>query len=147
MQSIKASPSLTAYNFGGLFIITGAALIFALFCSETPVGRRLVTVGTSYGHKCVSFLSFRSNGESRVHSMVHPDPNGDSSSEEEVRGSNRFNVNGLSGPGIDNKSGQSHLTAPPRDGQANETVESDSIQEVQLTDQTNTDASARQTGL
>ncbi|XP_027173567.1 glutamate receptor 2.5-like isoform X2 [Coffea eugenioides] len=141
----KASPSLTAYNFGGLFIITGLALIFALFCSETPVGR-IVAVATSYGHKCFSLLSFRRNGKSRGRSMVHADSNGDSSSEEEVRGPDQFNVNDLSGPGIDHDSGKSHLITPARDGEANETVESESIQEVQLTDQTSTDVSARQTG-
>lgn len=43
----KASPSLTAYNFGGLFIIIGSASIFALFCSETLVGRKLIAVLTN----------------------------------------------------------------------------------------------------
>nr|GMD26753.1 glutamate receptor 2.2-like [Ipomoea batatas] len=44
-------PSLTAYNFGGLFIIIASATIFALFCSETPWGRRMVIFSSQFSHK------------------------------------------------------------------------------------------------
>ncbi|KAL3535321.1 hypothetical protein ACH5RR_003782 [Cinchona calisaya] len=140
-----ASPSLTAYNFGGLFIIIGSALIFALLCSETSVGRRLTAIVISSSHKCFLFLSFRSNNVSRIHSMVDPDPSRHSSSEEEIQGSDRHNIDDLSRTGITHESRQSHLNTSAIDGQATENVESNSIHEVQLSEQRNVDVSPGQT--
>lgn len=68
----QESPSLTAYNFGGLFIIMGSATVFALFCSETSLGQRFTVTANSFGHWCCTFLY--SNGkESRVQSLDHGD--------------------------------------------------------------------------
>ncbi|KAL3535325.1 hypothetical protein ACH5RR_003786 [Cinchona calisaya] len=61
-----------------------------------------------------------SNNVSRIHSMVDPDPSRHSSSEEEVRGSDRYNIDDLSRTGITHESRQSHLNISANDGQANE---------------------------
>ncbi|XP_019160339.1 PREDICTED: glutamate receptor 2.2-like [Ipomoea nil] len=49
-------PSLTAYNFGGLFIIIASATIFALFCSETPWGRRMVIFSSQFSQKTLDVV-------------------------------------------------------------------------------------------
>ncbi|KAL3819522.1 hypothetical protein ACJIZ3_005427 [Penstemon smallii] len=37
----QGASSLTLYDFAGLFLIIGSVTIFSLFCSETPIGRKL----------------------------------------------------------------------------------------------------------
>ncbi|XP_071909558.1 glutamate receptor 2.7-like [Coffea arabica] len=78
----RDDPNLTAYNFGGLFIIICSAAIFSLFCSETSVGQRFTTTASHYGQRCCcSFPIFRGK-ESSVHSVSDTDASGESSSEE-----------------------------------------------------------------
>nr|XP_027069308.1 glutamate receptor 2.5-like isoform X2 [Coffea arabica] len=78
----RDNPNLTAYNFGGLFIIICSAAIFSLFCSETSVGQRFTTTASHYGQRCCcSFPIFRGK-ESSVHSVSDTDATGESSSEE-----------------------------------------------------------------
>ncbi|CAA2981984.1 glutamate receptor -like [Olea europaea subsp. europaea] len=48
--------SLTFYNFGGLFIIVGSVTLFALFCSETSVGRKFTALSALYSQMCFSFI-------------------------------------------------------------------------------------------
>ncbi|KAL3532905.1 hypothetical protein ACH5RR_006426 [Cinchona calisaya] len=131
----KASPGLTAYNFGGLFILIASALLFALFCSETSVGQRLTDILTYYSHRCFFFLSFRGYNESRASSMVHPDTNGHSSSDEEevVRGSDRLDDSSM--PGREHEFVQRNVNISSRDAQ---------VSEVQMSEQRNVDVSSRQ---
>ncbi|KAL3535327.1 hypothetical protein ACH5RR_003788 [Cinchona calisaya] len=135
----KRSQGLTAFNFGGLFIIIASALMFALFCSETSVGRRLTDMVTQYSHRCFFFLSFRGN-ESRVKSLDHPDSSGDSSIEDEQdsNDSDQLNLDDSSRPGMANESDERNISNSARDGQENQ------MSEVQLSEQKNIDVAARQ---
>ncbi|XP_027066274.2 glutamate receptor 2.2-like [Coffea arabica] len=118
----KQSPSLTAFDFGGLFILVASALLFALFCSETSVGQKLTERVRYYHHRCSVFLSFRGN-EPKVNSTVNPDRSGDSSSEKEKGPdvSDRLNLDDSSGPGTPaRESEQGNADISAKDGQANE---------------------------
>ncbi|PIN16429.1 Glutamate-gated kainate-type ion channel receptor subunit GluR5 [Handroanthus impetiginosus] len=55
----QQTSSLTLYDFAGLFLIIGSVTIFALFCSETPVGRKLTDKTGQFIHNCVHFKIFR----------------------------------------------------------------------------------------
>ncbi|GAA0140408.1 transmembrane signal receptor [Lithospermum erythrorhizon] len=57
------NPSLTASDFGGLFIIVGSATLLAVFCSECPLGKALCRNLTEYSNRCLSF------SPGRVHSI------------------------------------------------------------------------------
>lgn len=142
----QQGPSLTAYSFGGLFIITASALLFALFCSETSAGRRLTDKATYYSRRCFSFLSFRGN-ESRVNSIDHPDSTVDSSSEEEQESdvSDQLNLDDSSRPVMTNyESEQRNTNMSASDGQESESEQRNPIGEVQLSEPREVDASASQ---
>lgn len=84
-NSINKKNNLTAYNFGGLFIIIGSAMLFALFCAVPSVGPKFVGMATDYTYKCFSFLPF-CGSNLRSSSMVHPGMDSNhSSSEQEVQ--------------------------------------------------------------
>ncbi|XP_027176277.1 glutamate receptor 2.2-like [Coffea eugenioides] len=118
----KQSLSLTAFDFGGLFILVASALLFALFCSETSVGQKLTERVRYYHHRCSVFLSFGGN-EPKVNSTVNPDRSGDSFSEKEQGpdDSDRVNLDDSSGPGTPaRESEQRNADISATDGQANE---------------------------
>lgn len=94
----RDNPNLTAYNFGGLFIIICSATIFALFCSETSVGRRFTSMVSDYGQRCCSFSTFRDK-ELSVSSINDRDLTGGESSSEEVNVVQESNANALHRPG------------------------------------------------
>lgn len=71
--------SLTAENFVVLFIFLGSATLLALFCSETPIGRKLNAMATFYGHWFCGLITFSGDG-SRVCAVYHGDGTGESSS-------------------------------------------------------------------
>ncbi|KAL2502159.1 Glutamate receptor 2.2 [Forsythia ovata] len=58
----QRTSSLTFYDFGGLFIIVVSVTTFALFFSETSVGRKFTSLTAQYCQKCFCFIS------SKVHS-------------------------------------------------------------------------------
>ncbi|KAL3840630.1 hypothetical protein ACJIZ3_025221 [Penstemon smallii] len=59
----QGAPSLTLFEFAGLFLIMGSVSLFALFCSETPIGRKFIEMMGIFVHIC-----FRSR-TSRVDSV------------------------------------------------------------------------------
>ncbi|CAA2992720.1 glutamate receptor -like [Olea europaea subsp. europaea] len=66
----QQTSSLTFYNFGGLFIIVGSVTLFAVFCSETSVGRKFTALTALYSQMCFNFISskFRSRHNDREES-------------------------------------------------------------------------------
>ncbi|CAI9098701.1 OLC1v1035392C1 [Oldenlandia corymbosa var. corymbosa] len=130
------SPKLTVYDFGGLFIIIGSALLFALFCSETPWGRRLTDKVATINQKSFSFPWVQGNVP-RIHSSVHPDDsNRDSSGDiEEVQGSDHTN----------HEPGQEDLDISARNGHVNAPDQGNHSNEIQLSELGNTDTTERQT--
>ncbi|CAI9098700.1 OLC1v1035391C1 [Oldenlandia corymbosa var. corymbosa] len=119
-------PKLTVYDFGGLFILIGAALLFALFCSETSVGQKLTNIVAHYGQKSFIFISFQGN-DSRVHSTLRSDDGN------EVQETDH--INQASAQGED-------LVISVRNGQANESEQGNPSDEIQLSEigNSNTDA-------
>lgn len=105
LDSINKQTSLKAYNFGGLFIIVGSALVFAIFCSVPSLGPKLVNLATVYSLKCCCFLAFGGRGL-RTNSMVHPADSKSSSSEKEVEMSEQIVQNDLAISDINHQSGQ-----------------------------------------
>ncbi|KAL2480995.1 Glutamate receptor 2.1 [Abeliophyllum distichum] len=53
----QKTSSLTSYDFGGLFIIVGSVTLFALFFSETSVGRKFTSLIAQYCQKFFGFIS------------------------------------------------------------------------------------------
>ncbi|CAI9769387.1 unnamed protein product [Fraxinus pennsylvanica] len=53
----QQTSSLTFYDFGGLFIIVGSVTLFALFCSETSVGRKFSALTALYSQMFFGFIS------------------------------------------------------------------------------------------
>lgn len=84
LDSIKEQNSLTAYNFGGLFIIIGSTMIFALFFSKTSAGKKLIVMAIHFTHKFFSFLPFGRNDMRTTTTVVHANDSKDVSSEVEV---------------------------------------------------------------
>lgn len=69
----QGTSSLTFLDFAGLFLIVGSVTIFALFCSETPIGRKLTESTRNFiVHSCFC------DETSRVHSMEGDRVEGDS---------------------------------------------------------------------
>ncbi|KAI5675417.1 hypothetical protein M9H77_06367 [Catharanthus roseus] len=103
-DSIDKQTSLKAYNFGGLFIVIGSALIFAIFCS---LGQKIINLAAVYSLKYCSFLTFGGSAL-RTNSIVHPAVDSkDLSSEQEVEISEQIVENDLAIPDIINhQSGQ-----------------------------------------
>lgn len=121
------SPSLSAFDFGGLFILVASALLFALFCSETSVGQKLTERVRHYSHRCSTFPSFKGS-EPKVNSVVNSDHSEDSSSEKEQGPDDpdRLNLDDSSGRGIPNhESEQRNVDISATDGQANESEQRD----------------------
>ncbi|KAK4485551.1 hypothetical protein RD792_008194 [Penstemon davidsonii] len=58
----QGASSLTSYDFAGLFLIIGSVTIFSLFCSQTPIGRKLTKMVKQFIQICVNFKT----------SEVHP---------------------------------------------------------------------------
>ncbi|KAK4485547.1 hypothetical protein RD792_008190, partial [Penstemon davidsonii] len=58
----QGASSLTLYDFAGLFLIIGSVTIFSLFCSQTPIGRKLTKIVNHFIQICVNFKT----------SEVHP---------------------------------------------------------------------------
>lgn len=55
----QETSSLTLYDFAGLFLIIGSVTVFALFCSETPVGRKLAEKTGKFIYFCFHFKTSR----------------------------------------------------------------------------------------
>ncbi|XP_047957108.1 glutamate receptor 2.8-like [Salvia hispanica] len=53
----QGTSSLTFYEFAGLFLVIGSVTVLALFCSETPIGRKLTTNARQFVHNCINFRS------------------------------------------------------------------------------------------
>ncbi|KAL2502318.1 Glutamate receptor 2.7 [Forsythia ovata] len=64
----QQTSSLTFYNFGGLFIIVGSVIMFALFCSETSLGRKFTALTAQYSQVFFCFISskFHSTQDDKV---------------------------------------------------------------------------------
>ncbi|KAL2502157.1 Glutamate receptor 2.7 [Forsythia ovata] len=64
----QQTSSLTFYDFGGLFIIVGSVTMFALFCSETSVGRKFTALTAQYSQVFFCFISskFHSTQDDKV---------------------------------------------------------------------------------
>ncbi|CAI9098698.1 OLC1v1035389C3 [Oldenlandia corymbosa var. corymbosa] len=121
------TPELRFYDFGGLFIIIGSAMLLALFCSETTVGQRLTDAVADYSKKSFFFLPSREN-DSRIDSTVHPEGgNGDSSSDEEHQGSDN----------IDQESAQGDSNHLAGADQVTESVQGNTKNEIQLSEHRN----------
>lgn len=71
LDSINEQNSLTAYNFGGLFILIGSTMIFALFFSKTSAGKKLIVMAIHFTHKFFSFLPFGRNDMRTTTTIVH----------------------------------------------------------------------------
>ncbi|KAJ0030937.1 hypothetical protein Pint_14223 [Pistacia integerrima] len=56
-QSDNADPSLDVYSFGGLFIITGVATLFALFISQSWLWQKPVAMAKEYTQKYLASYS------------------------------------------------------------------------------------------
>lgn len=104
LDSINEQNSLTAYNFGGLFIIIGSAMIFALFFSETSVGKKFIVMAIDVSHKCFSSLPFGSH-DARTTTTVHANDSKDISSEFEVELTEQNNLSNLVRSGTNHQSG------------------------------------------
>ncbi|CAA3002513.1 Hypothetical predicted protein [Olea europaea subsp. europaea] len=78
----QQTSSLTFYDFRGLFVIIGSVTLFVLFCSETSVGRKFISLTAQYGQKCFCFLSSKfhstQNDDEEIHASV-PDTGATSS--------------------------------------------------------------------
>lgn len=71
LDSINEQNSLTAYNFGGLFILIGSTMIFALFFSETSAGKKLIVMAIHFTHKFFSFFPFGRNDMRTTTTIAH----------------------------------------------------------------------------
>ncbi|CDP02930.1 unnamed protein product [Coffea canephora] len=137
----QESPSLTAYNFGGLFIIILSASMIALFCSKTSIGQRFTAMISNCCHRCSRFLN-SSGKESRVHSLSHRDATGDSPSEE-ANESEENNRNVSHGPGEVREAEVDVADISARQGEVhesnrtNENAASSGTSEIQLSESSN----------
>ncbi|KAL3819523.1 hypothetical protein ACJIZ3_005428 [Penstemon smallii] len=57
----QGASSLTAFDFAGLFLIIGSVTIFSLFCSQTPIGRKLTNMVKHFIQICVNFKTSKVN--------------------------------------------------------------------------------------
>ncbi|KAK6159128.1 hypothetical protein DH2020_006442 [Rehmannia glutinosa] len=80
----QQTSSLSLYDFAGLFLIIGSVTVFALFCSETAIGRKLTDKTGCFIQSCFSFKT------SRVNSMEDASVDGDSA--EPVQDQDNFSV-------------------------------------------------------
>ncbi|KAK4481637.1 hypothetical protein RD792_012543 [Penstemon davidsonii] len=55
----QGASSLTFSEFAGLFLIIGSVILFALFCSETPIGRKFIEKMGIFVHVCFSSRTSR----------------------------------------------------------------------------------------
>lgn len=53
----QGTSSLSLYDFGGLFLIIGIVTVFSLFCSTTPLGRKLAASVMHLLGKCFTFIT------------------------------------------------------------------------------------------
>ncbi|KAH6835375.1 hypothetical protein C2S53_003226 [Perilla frutescens var. hirtella] len=51
----QGTSSLSFHEFAGLFVIIGSVTVLALFCSETPIGRKLTHKTRQFLHACFHF--------------------------------------------------------------------------------------------
>lgn len=51
----QGTSSLGFHEFAGLFLVVGSVTVFALFCSETPIGRKLAHKTRQFVHSCINF--------------------------------------------------------------------------------------------
>ncbi|KAL2480996.1 Glutamate receptor 2.7 [Abeliophyllum distichum] len=79
----QQTSGLTFSDFGGLFIIVGSVTLFALFCSETSVGRKFTALTAQYSQVFFCFISskFHSTHDDRVESHESIQDAGATSSE------------------------------------------------------------------
>ncbi|KAI3444119.1 hypothetical protein Pfo_000784 [Paulownia fortunei] len=67
----QGTSSLNLHEFAGLFLFTGSFTLFALFCSETAIGRKLTDMTGHFIENCFSFRT------PQVHSMEGASADGD----------------------------------------------------------------------
>lgn len=57
----QGTSSLRFQEFAGLFLVVGSVTVFALFCSEIPIGRKLAHKARQFVHSCINFKASRPN--------------------------------------------------------------------------------------
>lgn len=57
----QGTSGLTFQEFAGLFLVIGSVTALALFCSETPIGRKVTDKTRQFVHNCINFRSSRLN--------------------------------------------------------------------------------------
>lgn len=57
----QGTSSLGFHEFAGLFLVVGSVTVFALFCSETPIGQKLAHKTRQFVHSCINFKASRLN--------------------------------------------------------------------------------------
>ncbi|KAJ7955741.1 Glutamate receptor-like protein [Quillaja saponaria] len=99
ISSDSASPSLTAYSFGGLFMITGIATFLALLVSESVIWRKPFVMAKAYSQRYFSSARRRINNGSPTY--------GSSTTRRHVNSIDEGNVDGQSRE-------DDHLESPSR---------------------------------
>ncbi|KAL0383207.1 UNVERIFIED_CONTAM: Glutamate receptor 2.8 [Sesamum calycinum] len=79
----QQTSSLTLYDFAGLFLIIGSVTIFALFCSETAIGRKVTDKTKNFITNCLR--SKTSQGNSMENSSTDDGDLGQARDDEEIR--------------------------------------------------------------
>ncbi|KAL0404496.1 UNVERIFIED_CONTAM: Glutamate receptor 2.5 [Sesamum radiatum] len=78
----QQTSSLTLYDFAGLFLIIGSVTIFALFCSETSIGRKVTDKVENFIQNCLR--SKTSQGNSMENSSTDDGDLGQGRDDEEI---------------------------------------------------------------
>ncbi|KAJ7955742.1 Glutamate receptor [Quillaja saponaria] len=89
ISSDSASPSLTAYSFGGLFMITGIATFLALLVSGSVIWRKPVVMAKAYSQRYFSSARRRINNGSPTYGSCTTRRHVDSIDEGNVDGQSR----------------------------------------------------------
>lgn len=143
LDSINEQNRLTAYNFGGLFILIGTTMIFALFFSGTSVGKKLIVMTIDFSHKCFSFLPFGSHDPRTTTTTVHANDSKDVSNEVEVELSEQNNPSNLANSGTDHQFGVSNSDVSAVVLKGNESDQSNDSDESQRPSPGNVDVAGR----
>ncbi|XP_073150661.1 glutamate receptor 2.8-like [Henckelia pumila] len=90
----QQTSSLTVFEFAGLFIIVGSVTLFALFCSATPIGRKLTENIVHVYHVIKKWLRFRNSKVTATEGIINVIAGGDMSSQGEVDEDESLHDNG-----------------------------------------------------
>ncbi|KAL0383197.1 UNVERIFIED_CONTAM: Glutamate receptor 2.5 [Sesamum calycinum] len=86
----QQTSSLTLYDFAGLFLIIGSVTVFALFCSETVIGRTVTEKAENFISNCLH--SKTSQGNSMENASVDDGDLGQGIEDEEIHEAVQDNV-------------------------------------------------------